>query len=88
MISYGFHVPVVVTDVGGIAELVVPDKTGVIAPPNQPEKIADGIIRVLELRNSTDFEKNIVDYIADVGYKNLKRIFNQITGEVADRICI
>jgi len=37
----------VATDVGGCAELVVPEETGVLVPPRAPEQVAAAISRVL-----------------------------------------
>lgn len=40
--------PVVVTDVGGLSEMVINDRTGLVVPPNNPELLAKGIIRILK----------------------------------------
>ncbi len=42
-IAYHFNIPVIVTDVGGLSEMVVEEKSGNIIPPNDPEKLADAI---------------------------------------------
>ena len=78
MVAYGFRIPVVVTNVGGIAETIIPNKTGLIVEPNQPEKLAEGVNQLLELRDSVDFEKNISNYIDELGYKKLHEIFDRI----------
>ena len=38
--------PMVVTDVGGNAEAVVADETGLVVPPRQPEALAEAIVRL------------------------------------------
>jgi glycosyltransferase involved in cell wall biosynthesis len=46
--------PVVVTDISAIPELVQDGKTGLLVPPGQPGRLADAIMRMLkdtELRN-------------------------------------
>jgi glycosyltransferase involved in cell wall biosynthesis len=39
--------PIVTTDVGGLGELVVPGRTGLLAPPRQPHALAQAIERLL-----------------------------------------
>lgn len=46
-LAYGFGRPVVVTNVGGIAEAVQDDRTGVVAPSLGPEGIATAISAIL-----------------------------------------
>ncbi len=41
-------IPLVATDVGGTAELVIHEQTGLLVPPRNPERLASGILRLLE----------------------------------------
>lgn len=41
-------VPVVAADVGGVREWLLPDKTGVIVPPKDPEAMAAGMKQILD----------------------------------------
>jgi glycosyltransferase involved in cell wall biosynthesis len=50
--AYG--VPVVGTDVGGLRDLVEPDATGVLVPPQDPPKLAAAIVRLLEDPQAAD----------------------------------
>jgi glycosyltransferase involved in cell wall biosynthesis len=43
--------PVVATDVGGIPEAVVDGVTGLLVPPEQPLRLADALLRLLEDRS-------------------------------------
>lgn len=43
--------PVVVSEIGGLAELVEPDRTGLLVPPGDPVALADAIERLLVDRN-------------------------------------
>ncbi len=44
-IAYNFNKPVIATDVGGLAEVVVDGISGLVVPPNNPSKLADAIKR-------------------------------------------
>ncbi len=52
--SMAMGVPVVVTDISAIPELVENESTGLLVPPGQPDKLAEAMLRLLtdgELRN-------------------------------------
>jgi glycosyltransferase involved in cell wall biosynthesis len=44
-IAYQFNKPVIATDVGGLAEVVVDGVSGVIVEPDRPQQLADAIVR-------------------------------------------
>jgi len=44
--SLACGLPVVATDVGGLSEIIIPDETGVLVPPNDPAALLAGIERV------------------------------------------
>ena len=44
-IAYQFNRPVIATDVGGLAEVVVDGVSGLIVEPGRPQELADAIIR-------------------------------------------
>ena len=46
--AYAAGRPVVVTDTGGLSEVVEHGKTGLVVPPRDPESLADAISRLLE----------------------------------------
>jgi glycosyltransferase involved in cell wall biosynthesis len=52
--SMAMEVPVVVTDISAIPELVQDDKTGLLVPPGRPDRLAEAMQRMLtdsELRS-------------------------------------
>ena len=56
-IAYAFGKPVVVSDVGGLEEIIENNKTGILVPPKDPVQLANAIIRLLsdsELRYSME----------------------------------
>jgi len=46
--------PVVATDVGGVSELVVNGETGLVVSPQNPERLAQGILFLLHNRNKAN----------------------------------
>jgi len=58
-ISYGFEKPVIATDVGGLPEVVINNKTGYIVPPKNPELLAERIIQFFEENNAEKFSEEI-----------------------------
>ncbi|MCB0078566.1 MAG: glycosyltransferase family 4 protein [Anaerolineales bacterium] len=44
-LAFGFGLPVITTDVGGLAEAVRHEESGLLVPPNDPQALADEIIR-------------------------------------------
>ena len=61
-ISYGFKIPVVVTSVGGLPEVVEENSTGAIVEPENPQALADGIIKVLTNPQREKYPHNIEKY--------------------------
>ena len=56
-ISYGFDKPVIATDVGGLPEVVIDNKTGYIVPPKDPEKLAEKIIQFFDENKAGEFSE-------------------------------
>ena len=49
-VAYGFKKPVIVTDVGGLSEFVVKNKTGIVVNSASPEALVNGINEFFELK--------------------------------------
>ena len=57
-IAYNFNRPVIVSNVGGLAEIVPNGKVGYVVKP-QPEDFANAIIKFFKEDKFEDFSKNI-----------------------------
>lgn len=77
-VAYSFLKPVVVTNVGGLSELVEDKKTGIIINPDSPKEIANGVIEYFRLKDHVDFEKNIKELMNKNKFGDLTSVFNQI----------
>ncbi|MEM7103393.1 MAG: glycosyltransferase [Bacteroidota bacterium] len=78
MMAYGMRKPVVVTDVGGLAELVQNHKTGMIVKHNDPKLLAEGIKTTFKDQENVDFEANINNLSSSLGYINMEDMFKKI----------
>jgi glycosyltransferase involved in cell wall biosynthesis len=58
-IAYNFDKPVIATDVGGLAEVVVDGTTGFIVPPNDPHVLAAAIGRYYNEGREEAFSSNV-----------------------------
>ena len=72
MTAYAFRKPVVVTNVGGIKEQVLQEKTGFVIEDNSKENILSGVNAILDNINKIDYAKNIEDFIDTFGNQKLK----------------
>ncbi len=61
-LAYHFDKPVVITNVGGLAEEVEEGKTGYVVPPNDPAALAVAIEKVLTEKTRIDFASHVREY--------------------------
>lgn len=58
-VAYALDLPVITTDVGGLAEVVENDVTGYVVPPGSPAALADAVNRFYEAGGRPAFEANV-----------------------------
>lgn len=58
-IALAYNLPCVVTDVGGLPEVVLDGKTGFVVPPENSEAIARAVIDFFEIADKSEMIKNI-----------------------------
>ena len=80
-IAYGFGKPVIVTDVGGLAEDVIDGKTGYIIQPQDENEIIMAVSRFFEDRGKIDFETNINKKLEDNLFNKFPELTEQILKE-------
>ncbi len=77
-IAYGMGTPVIVTDVGGLAEFVIPEKTGFVVPPENPRVIAENIMNFYTKYQNVNFRENILIHNAENNFNNVHAAFQEI----------
>jgi glycosyltransferase involved in cell wall biosynthesis len=78
-IAYNFNKPVIVTDVGGLAEVARDGVTGFVVPPNDPEALAGAIRRFYAEDRVAAFSANVAEekkkYSWDHLVENIEALF-------------
>ena len=60
-VAYNFGKPMIVTNVGGLKEIVIDGKTGFVVPKENPQALASAITEFYKLRQVVDFEANVLE---------------------------
>ena len=53
--------PVITTNVGGLAETVIPGRTGMVVPPEQPAALSDAIVEYFERGLATSMREGVAE---------------------------
>jgi glycosyltransferase involved in cell wall biosynthesis len=70
-IAYNFDKPVIATDVGGLAEVVIHEKTGLVVEPGNPASLADAIRRFYADNLESAFSANVREEKKKYSWDNL-----------------
>lgn len=79
-IAYHFNKPAIVTDVGGLSEVVLDRITGFITPPNDPKSIAEAIIRFYEDKREIEFAQHIAVEKKKYTWETFIEVLEQLAG--------
>ena len=80
-VAYGFNKPVIVTNVGGLAEFVIEGKTGFVIKPDSEDEIVKGYEEYLKKKDDVKFKENIIEYNRKNSFDNLPELISQIITE-------
>ncbi len=58
-IANNFHKPVIATDVGGLSEIIIDGVNGYIVEPENPQELADAILRFYQNNDEEKFSANV-----------------------------
>jgi glycosyltransferase involved in cell wall biosynthesis len=80
-LAYHFDKPVVITNVGGLAEEVDEGKTGYVVPPNDPAALAAAIEKVLTEKTRIDFAAHVREYKKRYSWERVVEAIEQLLTE-------
>jgi len=81
-IAYGFGKPVIVTNVGGLAEDVIEGETGYIIEANNPSEIINSLNKFYIEKSKTNFEFNINRKLEDNLFIKFPKLVEKIMKEM------
>lgn len=80
-IAYGFKKPVVVTDVGGLPDVVEDGKTGYVVEPGNPEAFAEAVIRFFREERAQKMRENIEETAYRFSWERMGEVVEGFMGE-------
>ncbi|MGD9992054.1 MAG: glycosyltransferase [Salinivirgaceae bacterium] len=87
-IGYHFEKPMLVTNVGGLAEIIPDEKVGYVVEPN-PKAIADKLVDFFENKKATIFHENILEekkkYAWNTMTSTIQQLYKQLTENHANQ---
>ncbi len=78
-IAYQFDRPVIATDVGGLAEVVLHDRTGFMVKPESPQEIAQAVTRFYSEDREAEFVRNVKEEKKKYRWENLVQAIERLT---------
>lgn len=81
-IAYSFEKPVIATNVGGLPEVVINDKTGYIVEPKNPHALAEAVIRFFKERRSEEFTGNVRKEAYRYSWDRMNEVVTRLTEKI------
>ena len=83
-VAYSFGLPVVATDVGGLPEVVLDGRTGLVVPPKDAQALAKAVVRFFEEDKAADFKANIAEESARYSWDRMVEHVDKLMMEVSE----
>ncbi len=80
-IAYNFDRPIIATDVGGLAEVVIDGRTGLVVPPNSPAELARAIARFFAEGLSSQLSAGVAEQKKLYSWDNLVQSIEELVGK-------
>ncbi len=79
-IAYNFRRPVITTDVGGLAEVVINGKTGLVVRPNSPDELAEAIVKFFSQNLAHKFAEELAEQRRLFSWDNMVDAIEELAG--------
>lgn len=79
-LAYQLEKPCIVTDVGGLAEVVLDGKSGFVVPPGDPQAIAAAVVRFYREEKEKPFVQNVQREKRKYSWSRLVEVIESIAG--------
>lgn len=76
--AYGFERPVIVTRVGGLPEVVTDGETGYVVEPEDPQALAEAVIRFYADKKAEEFHTNIAKEAERFSWDNMAKAIGEL----------
>ncbi len=80
-IAYGFEKPVIVTNVGGLPEVVEDGKTGFVVEVNNDKQLAESVVRFFEENKAEEFSANVISNAYKYSWDRLVEVVESLACE-------
>lgn len=77
-IAYGFEKPVIVTNVGGLPDVVTDGKTGYVVEPKKPEALSDAIVDFYRNERGQEFQDNVRQEAYRFSWERLREAIEEL----------
>ena len=77
-IAYGFELPVVATNVGGLPEVVTDGETGYVVESMNPDALAEAIVRFYKDDKQTEFRANVIKEAERFSWDHMVEVIEEL----------
>lgn len=80
-VAYHLNKPCIVTDVGGLSEVVIDGKTGYVISPNDPNAIAEAVLKFYAEAREKAFSQNVEREKRKYSWENMVNAIEELSGK-------
>ena len=77
-VSFGFELPVIATNVGGLPEVVTDGKTGYVVESMNPDALAEAIIKFYKEDKQKEFINNVIEESPRFSWDHMVEVIEEL----------